>query len=52
MRPGGEQLPGDESGFSKVAGDYFFRIADSGEIDAGIPSEQYIDIRRYMIKFT
>jgi hypothetical protein len=34
MRTGGEQVPGEENGFSKVAGDYFFRIADSGEVDA------------------
>jgi len=32
-----------------VAGDYFFFGADGGEVDAGVPVLEYIDVRRYML---
>jgi len=44
----GEQMAGGEEGFAEVAGDDFFRVADRGQVDAGIPAEEYIDIRRYV----
>src|SRR5258708_2945072 len=43
----GEQVAGGEEGFGEVAGDYFFWIADGGQVDAGVPVEEYIDVRRY-----
>jgi hypothetical protein len=46
----GEEVAGGEEGFAEVAGDYFFGIADGGEIDASIPAEKYIDVRRYMLE--
>jgi hypothetical protein len=36
----GEKVARSEEGFAKVAGDDFFRIADGGEVDAGIPADQ------------
>jgi hypothetical protein len=45
----GEEVAGGEEGFAEVAGHDFFRIADGGEVDAGVPVEKYIDVRRYMI---
>ena len=48
MSGDGEQMTGGEEGFAEVAGDYFFWIADGGEVDAGVPAEEYIDVRRYM----
>jgi hypothetical protein len=46
----GEEVAGGEEGFAEVAGDDFFRIADGGEVDAGVPTEEYIDVRRYMLE--
>ena len=46
----GEQVAGGEEGFAEVAGDYFFWVADGGEVDAGVPAEEYIDVRRYMLE--
>lgn len=34
----GEEVAGGEKGFAEVAGDDFFRIADGGEVDTGIPA--------------
>jgi len=45
----GEQVAGGEEGFAEVASDNLFRVADGGEIDARIPAEEYIDVRRYML---
>src|SRR5579864_592548 len=47
MRTVGEEMLGGEEGFAEVAGDDFFGVADGGEIDAGVPVEKYIDVRRY-----
>jgi hypothetical protein len=33
-------VAGGEEGFAEVAGDDFFRIADGGEVDAGVPAEE------------
>ena len=44
----GEEVAGGEEGFAEVAGYDFFRLADGGEVDAGIPAQEYIDIRRYI----
>jgi hypothetical protein len=40
---------GGEEGFAEVAGDDFFFAADGGEVDAGVPALEYIDVCRYMI---
>jgi hypothetical protein len=45
----GEEVVGGEEGFAEVAGHDFFRIADGGEVDAGVPVEKYIDVRRYVL---
>jgi len=47
-----EEVAGGEEGFAEVAGDDFFWIADGGEIDAGVPAEEYIDICRYTIELS
>ena len=46
----GEKVAGGEQGFSEVAGDDFLRPADGGEVDAGVPAEQYIDVCRYLFQ--
>jgi hypothetical protein len=43
-------MAGDEEGLSEVAGDDFFRLTDGGEIDAGVPAEEKIDVRRYLLE--
>ena len=43
-------MAGGEEAFAEVAGDNFFRIADGSQIHAGVPSEEYIDVCRYMTK--
>jgi hypothetical protein len=50
MSSDGEEVAGGEEGLAEVAGDYFFGIADGGEIDAGIPAEKHIDVRRYILE--
>jgi hypothetical protein len=45
----GEKVACGKEGFAEVASDNLFRIADGGEIDAGIPAEKYIDERRYTL---
>jgi hypothetical protein len=42
-------VAGGEEGFAEVAGDDFFRVADGGQVDAGIPMQEYIDVRRYIM---
>ena len=49
---GGEQLAGGEEGLAEVAADDVFGVADGGEIDAGIPAEEYIDVCRYMLELS
>jgi hypothetical protein len=45
-----EEMARGEEGFAEVTGNYFFWIADGGEVDAGVPEEKYIDVRRYMLE--
>jgi hypothetical protein len=52
MSSGGEEMAGSKEGFAEVAGDYFFWIADGGEVDAGAPVEEYIDVRRYTMELS
>jgi len=42
-------VAGGEEAFAEVAGHDFFGVADGGEVDAGVPAEEYIDVRRYML---
>ena len=44
-----EQVLGGEQALAEVAGDDFFFVADRGEVDAGVPALEYIDVRRYVI---
>jgi hypothetical protein len=41
-------MAGGEEAFAEVAGHDFFLVADGGQVDAGIPAKEYIDVRRYM----
>jgi len=43
-------VAGEEEGLAEVASDDLFRIADGGEVDAGVPAEQKIDVRRYLFE--
>ena len=43
-------MAGGEEGFPEVAGYDFFWLADGGEVYAGIPAEQQIDVRRYVFQ--
>jgi hypothetical protein len=42
-----EQVAGGEQALAEVTSDNFLGIADGGEVDASVPAEQYIDVRRY-----
>jgi len=33
-----------------VAGDDLFFVADGGQVDAGVPADEYIDVCRYMVQ--
>jgi hypothetical protein len=39
-----------EEGFAEVARDDLFRGADGREVDASIPAEEHIDVRRYTME--
>lgn len=43
-----EEVAGCEKAFAEMASDDLLGIADGGQIDAGVPPHQYIDVRRYM----
>jgi len=43
-------MAGGEEALAEVAGDDVFGIADGGEVDAGVPAEEYIDVCRYMFE--
>lgn len=45
-----EQMTGGEKGFAEVAGHDIVCAADGGQIDAGIPAKQHIDVCRYMFE--
>ena len=47
-----EEMACGEEGFAKMASDNFFGIADGGEVDAGIPAKEYIDVRRYVLELS
>jgi hypothetical protein len=40
-------MAGGEQAFAEVAGDDILGVADGGQVDAGVPAEEYIDVRRY-----
>jgi hypothetical protein len=40
-------MAGGEEAFAEVAGDDILGVADGGQVDAGVPAEEYIDVRRY-----
>ena len=42
-----KQMAGCEQTFAEVTGDNLFRVADGGQVDAGILANEYIDVRRY-----
>jgi hypothetical protein len=46
----GKEVAGGEEGFAEVASDDFFFAADGGEVDAGVPALEYIDVRRYILE--
>ena len=46
----GKQVAGSEEGLAEMAGDDLFRGTDGGEIDARVPAQQKIDVRRYLIE--
>ena len=46
----GEQMSCREQAFAEVAGYDLFRVADCGQVDAGIPVHQYIDVHRYTMQ--
>jgi hypothetical protein len=48
----GEQVTGGEEALAEVTGDDFFRVTDGGEVDAGVPTKKYIDVRRYMMQLS
>ena len=33
-----------------MASHNFFFVADGGEVDAGVPVQEYIDVRRYILE--
>jgi hypothetical protein len=43
-------VAGGEEGLAEVAGDDVFGVADGGQVDAGVPAQKYIDVRRYMLQ--
>ena len=45
----GEEVASGEEALAEVAGDDGFGFADGGQVDAGIPAKEYIDIRRYIL---
>jgi hypothetical protein len=46
----GKQVAGGEQALAEVAGDDVFGVADGGQIDAGVPPDEDIDIRRYTLQ--
>jgi hypothetical protein len=45
-----EEVAGGEEGLTEVAGDDVLGSANRGEVDAGIPAQEEIDVRRYLIE--
>ena len=47
----GDEVASGEKALAEVAGDDGFGVADGGQVDAGIPAEEYIDVRRYILQW-
>jgi hypothetical protein len=45
-------MAGCEQALAKVADDNLFRVAHGGQVDAGVPAEKYIDVRRYTMQLS
>jgi hypothetical protein len=45
-------VTGGEEGFAEVASDDVFSVANGGKVDAGVPAEKYIDVRRYILELS
>jgi hypothetical protein len=43
-------VAGGEEAFAEVAGYDIFLVADGGQVDAGVPALEYIDVRRYTLQ--
>jgi hypothetical protein len=43
-------VAGEEERLAEVAGDDLFGIVDGSEIDAGVPAEEEIEVRGYLIQ--
>ena len=43
-------MSSSEQRFAEVTGDDLFRLADRSEVYASVPTEQYIDVRRYIFQ--
>ena len=52
MRTAREQVASREQALAEVPRDHLFRVAESGQVDAGIPANQYIDVRRYTLQLS
>ncbi len=46
----GKQMSGREKGFAEMTGDDLLGLAHRSEVDAGVPAEQHIDVRRYILQ--
>jgi hypothetical protein len=40
-------MAGGQEALAEVAGDDVFGVADGGQVDARVPTEEYIDVCRY-----
>ena len=45
-----EEVAGQKQGLAEMAGHDMFRLPDGGQIDAGVPAQQQIDVRRYLLE--
>ena len=43
-------MAGGEKALAEMASDDVLGVADGGQIDAGVPAEEYIDVRRYTLQ--
>ena len=47
MFPPPEEMASGEEAFAEVVGHDVFFVANRGQVDAGVPTLKYIDVRRY-----
>jgi hypothetical protein len=47
-----EQVTGCKETFTEMAGDNLFGVANSGQVDAGVPAKKHIDVHRYLLPLT